>query len=158
MDIKSFLSLPHRFRWGGAVGDDCMTFCATWIAERSGIDPASDLRGSYSTRAGANAIMTIAGGAVAFMDGRLLPIGATRTDAPEDGDVGLVRMLAGDDAGEVVVTDVGAIRFGPLWASISPAGVIARRAEMVAAWRVPLEFSQPNDASALRPGAHDISL
>ncbi|WP_421581616.1 DUF6950 family protein [Shinella sp. M31] len=158
MNIKKFLSLPHRFRWGGAGGDDCMTFCATWIAERTGTDPAAPLRGTYSTKAGAHAVMADFGGPLKFMEIHLSNVGASRTDDPQDGDIGLVRMLAGECADDVAVAEVGAIRFGPLWASISPAGVIARRAEMVAAWRLPLEFSQQNDAPALRLGAHDLSL
>nr|WP_314094236.1 hypothetical protein [uncultured Shinella sp.] len=137
MDIKAFLSLPHRFRWGGVGGDDCMTFCATWVAERTGIDPAALLRGTYSTKAGAHAVMKAAGGPLAFMAAHLSNAGASRTDAPQDGDIALVRMLAGERPDDVVVAEVGAIRFGPSWASISPAGVIARRAEMVAAWRLP---------------------
>lgn len=137
MDIRGFLSLPHRFRWGGIGGDDCMTFCATWAMECAGRDPAADLRGTYSTRTAAHAVMDAAGGPLAFMLGRLEPLGFRRVDAPRDGDIGLVRMLAGDALDSVCLTEVGAIRFGPLWASIAPAGVVARRAEMVAAWRFP---------------------
>lgn len=77
------------------------------------------------------------GGPLAFIDAHLSNVGASRTDGPKDGDIGLVRMLAGERPADVVVAEVGAIRFGPLWASISPGGVIARRAEMVAAWRFP---------------------
>lgn len=137
MDIKGFLSLPHRFRWGGVGGDDCKTFPATWMLYAVGIDPAADLRGTYSTRAKAHAILNAAGGSLAFMDGKLAPHGCRRVDTPQDGDIGLVRMLAGEHPDDVAVAEVGAIRFGPLWASISPGGVIARRAEMVAAWRFP---------------------
>lgn len=137
MDIRGFLGLPHRFRWGGAGGDDCMTFCASWVAARTGIDPAAELRGTYSTKAGAHAVMERSGGPLAFMDAHLSNVGASRTDDPKDGDIGLVRMLTGERPEDVVVAEVGAIRFGPLWASISPTGVIARRAETVAAWRLP---------------------
>lgn len=158
MDIKGYLSQPHRFRWGGVAGDDCMTFCAGWILAQTGIDIAEDLRGTYSTRSGAHAVMAASGGPLLFMGKRLACIPAQRTSAPQDGDIGLVRMIVGERPGDAVVAEIGAIRFGPLWASISPAGVIARRAEMVAAWRLPLEFSQQNDAPALRLGAHDFSL
>jgi len=137
MDIKGFLSLPHRFRWGGVGGDDCMTFCATWALRVIGVDPAAELRGAYRTKDEAHAILHAAGGPLAFMDGRLEPIGCQRVDTPQDGDIGLVRMLAGDTYDEVRLTEVGAVRFGPLWASISPRGVVACRAEAVAIWRLP---------------------
>ncbi len=137
MDLRGFLSLPHRFRWGGAGGDDCMTFCASWVAARTGIDPAAELRGTYNTKAGAHAILAQHGGALSFMNEKLSPHGCRQVDTPQDGDIGLVRMLAGEHPDDVAIAEVGAIRFGPLWASISPAGVIARRAETVAAWRIP---------------------
>ena len=137
MNIKGFLSLPHRFRWGGMDGDDCMTFAASWALHAVGVDPAEGLRGTYRTKDEAHAIMATHGGPQAFMTGKLLAIGCRRVKQTRDGDIGLVRMLAGETYDDVRVTEVGAIRFGPLWASISPAGVIARRAEMIAAWRLP---------------------
>lgn len=137
MNIKGFLSRPHRFRWGGVGGDDCMTFAASWMMHVVGVDPASGLRGTYSTRAEAHAIMAAHGGPLCFMWGKLLAAGCQRVDTPVDGDIGLVRMLVGDSPSELTVTEVGAIRFGPSWASISPKGVVAQRAEMVAAWRLP---------------------
>lgn len=137
MDIKAFMALPHRFRWGGEGGDDCMTFPATWVLHVLGIDPAEGLRGTYRTRSEAHAIMENAGGPLAFMGGKLLPLGCKRVQVPGDGDIGLVRMLAGEDAASIAMTDVGAIRFGPAWAAISPIGVVAQRAEPVAIWRLP---------------------
>lgn len=137
MDIKGYLSLPHRFRWGGVDGDDCMTFAASWVRRAVGIDPATDLRGTYRTKAEAHAILAAHGGPLSFMAGKLEPIGCRRVQQPQDGDIGLVRMLAGEAISDVSVTEVGAIRFGPLWASIAPAGVVAQRAEMIAAWRLP---------------------
>jgi hypothetical protein len=137
MDIKGFLSLPHRFRWGGVGGDDCKTFPATWMQYAIGIDPAAGLRGTYSTKAEAHAILKAAGGSLAFMDGKLAPHGCWRVDAPQDGDIGLVRMMAGENYDDVMLTEVGAIRFGPSWASIAPRGVVACRAEAIAIWRLP---------------------
>lgn len=137
MNIHEFTALPHRFRWGGVGGDDCMTFPASWALQAIGLDPADGLRGTYTTRAEAQAIVDAHGGALAFMGSKLLAIGARRTDQPADGDIGLVRMLAGDTPDDVSMRAVGAIRFGPLWASLAPAGVVATRAECIAAWRLP---------------------
>lgn len=46
-------------------------------------------------------------------------------------------MLAGESPADVKMALAGAVRFGPMWASISPGGVVACRAEHVAAWRLP---------------------
>lgn len=126
MTLHEFLALPHRFRWGGAGGDDCTTFCATWIAESIGIDPAERLRGTYRTEEGAHALLDATGGLVPFMASHLEPIGYVRTDEPHSGDVGAIVMDG---------KQVGAVRFGPLWALLTPGGVMAKKADFIAAWR-----------------------
>ncbi|MBO9194321.1 hypothetical protein J5277_09410 [Rhizobium sp. 16-449-1b] len=133
MTLHEFLALPHRFRWGGSSGDDCTMFCASWVEELTGTDPAADIRGTYRDAAGAHRIIDAAGGLVQFARGRLEPLGFVPTDAPVDGDLGVVRAPAGMGDG---MTLVSAIRFGPLWAILAPAGVIARKLEHVAAWRL----------------------
>ena len=139
MDIHAFLALPHRFRWGGVGGDDCMTFAASWALEMTGADPAADLRGTYRTKEEAHAIVASFGGELRFMDMHLAAIGARRVEVVETGDIGLVRMLtAGEAPVEAFMAEIGAIRFGPLWASIAPSGIRACRAEHIAAWRLPL--------------------
>lgn len=137
MNIHEFLALPHRFRWGGMGGDDCMTFPATWAMESIGVDPAERWRGTYRTREDAEKIKDKLGGAVGALGGAFMAIGAVPTDNPQDGDVGVVVMLSGETIADSKMTRVGAVRFGPLWAAISPAGVIAKKAECVAAWRLP---------------------
>ncbi|MBX4870573.1 hypothetical protein HJA85_27000 [Rhizobium bangladeshense] len=137
MDIHHFLALPHRFRWGGVGGDDCMTFPASWALRCVGIDPAEDLRGTYRTRDEAHAIVESYGGELAFMDGHLLKIGAKRVQHPETGDIGLIRAMTGETAADRIEAKIGAIRFGPLWVCIHPAGIRATPAEHIAAWRLP---------------------
>lgn len=131
MTLHDFLRLPHRFAWGGVGGDDCTTFCARWIECLTGADPAANFRGAYSTQEEAEAILAAAGGLVAFADRHL---GLVRTDDPQPGDVGVIVAPSALD-GEF--KHIAAIRFGPLWATLSPAGVRARKADFVAAWRVP---------------------
>lgn len=133
MDLHEFLALPHQFRWGGVAGDDCTTFCGTWLRECIGFDPAQAYRGSYSTADGAHEILERSGGLVSFAAAALEPMGFTRTDEPRDGDVGVVLAPAGIDK----VKEVCAIRFGPLWAILAPSGVIAKKLSHVAAWRAP---------------------
>ncbi len=137
MDIHHFLALPHRFRWGGVGGDDCMTFPASWALMCAGIDPAEDLRGTYRTREEAHAIIANHGGELAFMDSHLTKIGAKRVQHPETGDIGLIKAMTGETAADQLETQIGAIRFGPLWTCIHPAGIRATPAEFIAAWRLP---------------------
>lgn len=132
MTLQEFVALPHRFRWGGMGGDDCTTFCATWIQESIGIDPAASYRGTYASAAGANDILTRAGGLVAFAAKTLEPTGFKRIQHPQDGDVGVVQAPTGIGDGLV---EVCAIKFGPLWLVLGPAGVVAKKLNHVAAWR-----------------------
>lgn len=143
MDIKEFVNLPHRFWWGGdgrphridpegRYYNDCTTFCATWVEMVTGIDPAADLRRTYHDAEGAHAIIDAAGGHVAFMAGRLEPLGFKRVQNPADGDVGCVIAPVGLEGG---FAQVGAVRFGPNWVTLGPAGVVGKRLETVAAWR-----------------------
>lgn len=133
MTLHDFIALPHRFRWGGVGGDDCTTFCATWIDHATGIDPADGLRGTYRDADGANALVSQAGGLVAFLDGKLLPLGHARTDDPQDGDIGVVVAPVGVGEGAKYVS---AIRFGPLWLVLAPSGVASKKLDHVAAWRL----------------------
>lgn len=132
MTLHEFLALPHRFRWGGMGGDDCTTFCATWLQESIGIDPAADYRGTYASAEGARAILDNAGGAVAFATKALEPLGFHRIQHPEDGDVGVVKAPIGAGQG---ISEICAIKFGPLWVVLGPSGVVAKKLNHIAAWR-----------------------
>ena len=132
MHIREFIRLPHRFRWGGLTGDDCVMFCATWAAELCGTDPALAVRGTYRDAEGAHRIIKSRGGLVKMTGDGLEPLGFVRVDDVRDGDIGIIRAPAGIDA---EITEIGGIRFGPLWAALAPSGVAGKRAEHVAAWR-----------------------
>lgn len=134
MTIHEFLARPLEFRWGGVDGDDCMTFCASWIAELTGIDPAAEFRGTYHTEFGAGRLIASYGGMVPLTAALIEPIGFIRTTTPQPADVGIIKAISETDrrAGEMA-----AIRYGPLWATMSLAGVRAKKVEFVAAWRAP---------------------
>jgi hypothetical protein len=134
MDLREFLALPHLFAWGGVVGDDCTTWCASWVRERLGVDPAAALRGTYSTEAGAHRVIQRAGGLVALIDAHLAPLGFTRTETPSVGDIGVVRAASFSDGATV---EIAAINFSKTWAMLSPGRVVAKKADFVAAWRFP---------------------
>ncbi len=134
MDVNEFIALPHRFRWGGIGGDDCFTFAASWVREQTGIDPAQEFRGTYSTREGAHSLIEAHGGEVSFAGMALARHGLTRVTVADNGSVGIVKALAGETAATVRETLVGAVKYGPLWAFITPGGVVCRKAEPVAIW------------------------
>lgn len=136
-DIHTFVLAPRKFRWGGVGGEDCMTFAASWVLEVTGVDPAENLRGTYRTRAEAHAIVDSYGGAFRFMNYHLSSAGVKLAESPRTGDVGLVRMMTSDEDGRPQEGEIGAIRFGPLWASMTPGGVVARKADMIRCWRLP---------------------
>ncbi|MDX0424528.1 hypothetical protein GOC88_16860 [Sinorhizobium medicae] len=134
MTLHEFLALPHRFRWGGVGGDDCTTFCARWVEENIGEDPADDFRGSYGTAEEAQRIIDAHGGLVALFAHQVEPLGLKRVQQPGTGDIGILHGQSAIVEGNVLI---GAIRFGPLWAVLTPGRVVAKAAEHVAAWRLP---------------------
>lgn len=134
MNLREFLALPHLFGWGGVVGDDCTTWCGRWVFERIGIDPAAAFRGTYSTQEEAQLLIKRAGGLVALVEPTLTPLGFVRTDDPREGDIAVVRAPSFDGAS---VTEMAAINFSKTWAMLSPGRVVAKKAEIVTAWRFP---------------------
>ncbi len=131
MDLKEFLLQPLEFKFGGWMGEDCTTFCASWARECTGFDPAATWRGTYSTLKSANALLKAYGGMEGLYDRQLTEIGYRRTEHPRDGDIGIVVAPSGLDH---IIKHIGGIRFGPLWAVMAQRGVIAKKLEHVAAW------------------------
>ncbi|MBB4242372.1 DUF6950 family protein [Rhizobium tropici] len=134
MKLRDWLELPHRFRWGGRSGDDCLMFCASWVWHVTGRDPVEEFRGTYSSEDEAREILTAHGGMIALVDAVAMKAGIRRTDDPQTGDIGIIRApswLGGK------LTEIGAIKFGPVWACLGPAGVVGKKAECLAAWSVP---------------------
>jgi hypothetical protein len=132
MNLEDFYRLPRLWQWGGkavaqrdgfVLGDDCTTFAASWVIECDGIDPASDLRGTYSTADEANAIVACAGGIAALIGDRIEPLGWARVPAVLDGDIGIVEAISSVD---LLAKEIPAIRFGPLWIVMAPRGPMAK--------------------------------
>ncbi len=134
MILRDWLEGSHRFRWGGQGGDDCLMFCASWVAHVTGTDPVAEFRGTYSTAEEAAALIASHGGIIALVDTVAARSGIKRTRDPRNGDIGIIRAPSSLD-GEMA--EIGAIRFGPLWACLGPAGVVGKPAEWIAAWEVP---------------------
>lgn len=144
MTLHEFLAQNHRFGWGGqgvahsadpdqGIYNDCITFPASWVRERTGIDVVREYRGTYHDKDQADAIINAAGGLVKLADRQLALVAAKRVQEPRSGDVGVIVAPTGT-AGQIMI---GAIRFGPVWAFLTPGRVVAKQAECVAAWSVP---------------------
>ena len=131
MNLKNFLLLPHEFKFGGWMGEDCTTFCASWVRECTGVDPAASFRGTYGSIKSANALIKAHGGMVALYEDKLAALGFRRTETPLDGDIGVVTAPSGIDH---IIKEIGSIRFGPLWAVMAQRGVVAKKLDHVAAW------------------------
>ncbi len=134
MKLRNWLELPHRFCWGGQGGDDCLMFCASWIEFVTGEDPVADFRGTYSTEDEAHALVVSHGGMLALVDKMAQRAGFQRTDDPRDGDIGIILAPAGMTG---TIKEIGAIKFGPLWAALGPGGVRAKKLPFIAAWAIP---------------------
>lgn len=76
------------FEWGR---NDCALWCASAVACETGFDPASDLRGTYSSRFECRQIIIAAGGLVALIAPRMAWHG--------------IRALNGDGVGVLKIGD-----------------------------------------------------
>ena len=141
MNLQHFLRLPRGWAWGGVGGDDCTTFCASWVLAVTGHDAAADLRGTYDTAEGANAIIEAAGGIEELVASRLEAVIIQRVQQPQEGDVGIVEGMTGFDMDGATVKRIPAICFGPcngglLWAVMSARGPQVKRLNHSMAWRI----------------------
>lgn len=77
MHLRDYLSYAGKrgFAWGE---NDCLMFVAGWVREVTGTDPGARWRGTYSTEAGAKAVLQLNGGMLALMDRQLVAHGWRR--------------------------------------------------------------------------------
>ena len=140
--LSQFLnrSAAIPFAWGR---HDCLLWLADWIAERHGIDPASELRGKYSTMLQAARIVREAGGVARLVDisTRALGISRATPGAPnawrKRGDIAVVTV--GGEGGQHFGNAAGAILLSGSAALICEAGLVMPRladVDVIAAWRV----------------------
>lgn len=144
MTLHEFLAQNHRFGWGGQgvahhsdpegrIYNDCYSFPASWVLDQTGIDIASEYRGTYHCKEGADQIVSNAGGAVKLAGRQLALVSAKRVQEPRPGDVGVIVAPTGTSE----ETLIGAICFGPVWAFLTPGRVVAKQAECIASWSIP---------------------
>jgi hypothetical protein len=122
------------FQWGQ---HDCLLWLADWLAERRGLDPASELRGKYSTILQAARIVREAGGMERLVDISTRAMGISRATPGARGDIAVIRV--GGEGGEHFGNAAGAILLGGSAALICQAGLVMPRladVDLIAAWRV----------------------
>ncbi|WP_377299665.1 DUF6950 family protein [Rhizobium sp. SGZ-381] len=137
MNVRDFLRVRTPFVWGGVDGEDCTTWCARYAELLTGDDPASDLRGTYQNREGALAMIARNGGLVATVAPRLKRSGWRVVQAPADGHMAVIEALANIDGDGPQLSEISALRFGPLWVALGPcgpAGIAASRVRVLACW------------------------
>jgi hypothetical protein len=123
--LRDAAAMP--FVWGKT---DCLMFCANWVVDATGRDPAAHLRGFYHDQRGANRLQSPLGLAGTMRD-CARRVGLRRTREPKPGDIAVVR-------GTVPGTCICAIRVAGGWVVKSESG-LARvpEARVMAAWSVP---------------------
>lgn len=133
--VNAYLDRASRKPWiygggeGGFRGHDCTLWAANWAHALTGIDPADDLRGTYSTREDAEAIVKGAGGFVRLMWRRLADPGRgwNTTEKARDGVIGVVVLPA-------IRFEGPAIRYGGRWLVADPSGIVALPGRTQAIW------------------------
>lgn len=114
---------------------DCCLLAADWVERETGVNPATDLMGTYGTAAEAEDLIDAAGGFVRLVAPRLKRVGWRRRwfGRPRAGDVGAV--LAFTRSGPEAV---GAVCLGDgFWATCTRRGLLVGSPVHVAAWKNP---------------------
>lgn len=99
-------SLRHR-KWQPGILD-CGVFMADWVKILCGIDPISDVRGTYSTKEEFEQIVASEGGFPRSCASRLRKAGFVRTRNLRPGDI-LVVKAPSIDQGKIIWSPTGAI-------------------------------------------------
>jgi len=109
-----------------ASGNDCAMWVADWVLKVTGVDPAADLRGTYTNEVGAARQIIRWGGYVSMWRVHMATAGFNTTTFPQEGDVGVVL-----DAADQTIS---AIRFDGKWAAKTTNGIIVEDFRMLVAW------------------------
>jgi hypothetical protein len=122
------------FQWGDW---DCLLWLAEWVRVNRGIDPAADLRGSYSTMLGAARIVRAGRGMVRLVGDRVSAFGLASAKFGARGDIAIVP-VAGPGS-EHFGNVAGAILMDGTAALICQDGLLFNRladSPPIAAWRI----------------------
>lgn len=140
--LKTYLGSAGRspFAWAEC---DCYLFVADWVERVTGVDPAGEYRGAYTTSREARNIIRQHGGPLVFADALLARAGCERIIASvaDVGDVALVQVALKVIANKnkVIMVPVGAIKVKDgLWAvKTTGATLTIGDFAVLRAWAVP---------------------
>lgn len=134
MDLDDFLDAATRRPmddFGGHRGGfDCTLFVADWGREVCGRDPAADLRGTYSTKDEARAIVERASGFIPLISCQLIPLGWLSVNEPATGDIGVVSIPT-----KVQPVQMPAIHRDGTWIFADLRRLVAGRFHPLLVWR-----------------------
>lgn len=137
--LTAYLDATPLMRWGWG-GDKGGKDCAIWMADYVGLvrggDPAAAFRGEYRTALGCERLLEAGGGLVQVVADTASAIGLAATDSPQRGDIGVIETLTIRDRGTHIAPTAAICLGNGLWAVFSPAGLLVRQANFIAAWAV----------------------
>lgn len=126
-EINRWRTFAHV--WGQA---DCILCPADWIARVRGVDPASDLRGTYGSLAECQRVTRFLTHPLDVVAPRMVQCGLAATRVAVPGDVGVLLHVAD---GRIIPH--GGLCLGESWAVKSEAGVtVYRPRKVLMAWSV----------------------
>lgn len=133
-ELQEFMQAQSAipFRWGQS---DCLLFCAEWVKQSTGTDPATCFRGTYATEEEAQELVRRQGGFVAATEAALAASGLSyRSLGRGQHEAGAIGIIADRETHQLR----GGVSTGRGWIMKSPLGVIADqtgRLLVVRAWQ-----------------------
>ncbi len=120
----------RRFAWGET---DCVSTMLQWVERSTGRALRSELDYRWSSEAEALQNLAMGGGLVRGGLALMRAAGFERTDDPQSGDVGVVRVVR-----KRLIMRAAAICVGKAWAfTIEPGGLTVEPLKPLIAWRLP---------------------
>lgn len=117
---------------------DCLLEPCDWVRERTGLDPAREFRGRYSTMIESQRMLRRAGGLFPVARAAMGASGLPETVEPKRGDVGIVAIeMQMARSGKIKAVPVGAVHTGHHWRVKTDQGSALLRVDPVVAWAVP---------------------
>jgi hypothetical protein len=135
ISLTGFLqrSLGRPWAWGT---DDCVMWAMSWVHEKTGVDPVARLRGSYASADECRDVIAREGGFMPALGYLMDTAGFERTQAPRDGDVGIVSAPVDMGNRLPVCGAIMAIRCGEMWAARGRHELVWHRLPTITAWRL----------------------
>lgn len=134
--LEAYLDRVEAETWSPGEWD-CLMAPAAWSLMATGVDAGAPWRGRYRDEAGAEAMLSEAGGMIALVGRRLEALGWTRGRwrAARPGAIGVVRLARGMAGANR--QPFGAVRYGGGWLIATDSGALFEPARALAHWNLP---------------------